>query len=600
MAQHRAVGHRGLDVEHRRFADDDVRAQGHAADLDVPVVRAVAGDRRVLADEGAAPDREQVGGDGDLAGQQDDPRADLRPERTQVEAVGSRAGEHHHRVRPDQDLDDPEAQVRRAPDRDRGRSPSADQHPLEDHGERDEPEEPQRSDADGAQVEVEESGRRRGPVVGPGQEDRDDVGVGQEEQELRRAAEDHRQGAGARSGGRGRGRRHGDGRPRFRGSSRRSEGGRQTRQGGVGVDVGHSHGRQAGVLAHLRAEARHQQRVGAEIVEEVGLGRHGLQAQDLAQDRPEPGVDVRCSRALVRRRGQRRRQGRERRVLVDVLHRHRRQLWVLTDLGAEAGHEQRVGAEIVEEVRARRDGVAAQDLLQDRGERSFDGGSVGGGRRRRCGPLRRGGRPTSRRRAPALDAGRWLVGWGAPGLATGRPRCGARSRRRIGWPAHDDRAAGPAPRRGPRWRLGVPRVVADAATCAAVESGDPLDLAICGDPPEVAGAEHPTCRRPVEEGLTGQVRTADVTASDADAGDPDLADLARRQDTRRVVGVEDDDPVRGKGAPQRRCAVCVQLAPEGGDGALGRTLQPEEPAPRALPCLQELSRSFDTGDQEEP
>ena len=268
--EHRAVGHRGLDVEHRRFADDDVRAQGHATDLDVPVVRAVAGDRRVLADEGAAPDREQVGGDGDLAGQQDDPRTDLRAERTEVEAVGGRAGEHHHRVRPDQDLDDPEAQVRRAPDRDRGRSPSADQHPLEDHGERDEPEEPQRSDADGAQVEVEESGRRRGPAVGPGQEDRDDVGVGEEEQELRRAAEDHRQGAGARAGGSGRGRRHGDGRPRFGRSSRRSEGGRQARQGGVGVDVGHGDGRQAGVLAHLGAEARHQQRVGAEIVEEVG------------------------------------------------------------------------------------------------------------------------------------------------------------------------------------------------------------------------------------------------------------------------------------------------------------------------------------------
>ena len=61
-----------------------------------------------------------------------------------------------------------------------------------------------------------------------------------------------------------------------------------------------------------------------------------------------------------RRPGRPRRPAAHRRVQVDVLHRHRRQVAALADRRAEPGHQQRAGAEVVEEVAVGRDPVDAE------------------------------------------------------------------------------------------------------------------------------------------------------------------------------------------------------------------------------------------------
>src|SRR5829696_7156193 len=63
-------------------------------------------------------------------------------------------------------------------------------------------------------------------------------------------------------------------------------------------------------------------------------------------------------------------------MLVNILYRYRRQLWPLSDPGAELGHHHRVGAQIVKEVAIDRDPLDAHDLSQDLGE-----GALGARRR---------------------------------------------------------------------------------------------------------------------------------------------------------------------------------------------------------------------------
>ena len=62
--------------------------------------------------------------------------------------------------------------------------------------------------------------------------------------------------------------------------------------------------------------------------------------------------------------GQGRCEAPDRRVLVDVLHRHRRQVVPLAHPRAEAGHQHRVGAEVVEEVAVDRHVLGAHDAGQ--------------------------------------------------------------------------------------------------------------------------------------------------------------------------------------------------------------------------------------------
>ena len=65
-----------------------------------------------------------------------------------------------------------------------------------------------------------------------------------------------------------------------------------------------------------------------------------------------------------------------------------------------------------------------------------------------------------------------------------------------------------------------------------VDAPEVLDLAVVGDPAEVAGAVDPAgrvvrrCQEVGDEGLAGQVLAVHVAAGQPDAGDADLADLA--------------------------------------------------------------------------
>jgi hypothetical protein len=56
-------------------------------------------------------------------------------------------------------------------------------------------------------------------------------------------------------------------------------------------------------------------------------------------------------------------------VLVDVLDRHRREVAALPDPGAELGHQQGVGTEVVEEMTVDRHVLDAHDATKQLGER---------------------------------------------------------------------------------------------------------------------------------------------------------------------------------------------------------------------------------------
>ena len=79
------VAHRGLDVEHRHLADEHVPAEGDRARLDQAGVGPVAGEERVLADDRAVADGEQVGAHGHVPGEDRDAAPDLRAQRPQIE-----------------------------------------------------------------------------------------------------------------------------------------------------------------------------------------------------------------------------------------------------------------------------------------------------------------------------------------------------------------------------------------------------------------------------------------------------------------------------------------------------------------------------------
>ena len=90
--------------------------------------------------------------------------------------------------------------------------------------------------------------------------------------------------------------------------------------------------------------------------------------------------------------GQRRRQAPDRGMPVDVLHRRRRQVGPLPDPGAEMGHHQRVGAQVVEEVAVRRHLLDVHDVGQHPGQAVLEAARRGGGPVRARGRLGQVGR----------------------------------------------------------------------------------------------------------------------------------------------------------------------------------------------------------------
>ncbi len=149
------------------------------------------------------------------------------------------------------------------------------------------------------------------------------------------------------------------------------------------VDVRHRHRRQVGPLAHPRAETGHQHRVGTEVIEEVAVDRHVLGAHDIGQHLREESLAFGESGQIVSRisgqdvAGEGRCKAPDRRVLVDVRHRHRRQVGPLAHPRAETGHQHRVGTEVIEEVAVNRHVLGAHDIGQHLREASLAFGESG-------------------------------------------------------------------------------------------------------------------------------------------------------------------------------------------------------------------------------
>jgi len=68
MAELRAVTQRGSDFEHCPLTYKRIFPDGNRACINHPVVSAVAGEERILANDSVVTDRQQVGAHGDLRG----------------------------------------------------------------------------------------------------------------------------------------------------------------------------------------------------------------------------------------------------------------------------------------------------------------------------------------------------------------------------------------------------------------------------------------------------------------------------------------------------------------------------------------------------
>ena len=278
VAELRSVAERGLDVEHRRLADESVPSEADQAGLDHAGAGSIAVEERVLANDRAGADREQVGAYGYVRGKDHHVPADLRAERAQVEHVDRRPDEQDQRVRPDQGLDDPKANVAEAPDADPLGLPAPDEHPLRQDRKGAQAEEARAAEEDRPQVVVDQSRAGGDPVVASSEDDFDEKKVSEYAQDLQRSAEDVLWRADwCRHLGRRRDRRRGRA---LRLSVERPG---QASDRRVPVDILHRHGRQVGPLPGPRAEVGHHHRVGAEVVEEVAVDRHLLDTDDVSQ-----------------------------------------------------------------------------------------------------------------------------------------------------------------------------------------------------------------------------------------------------------------------------------------------------------------------------
>ena len=127
----RAVAHRRVDIEHGFLADENVPSEGDRSGLDSPRVCPVTEEERLPADHRPGADGEQIGAHRHTPGEDRDARPDFRAQRPEIKRVEGRANEQKGaRVRPDQGLDDPEADVDQTPDADLLGLPTTDEHPL--------------------------------------------------------------------------------------------------------------------------------------------------------------------------------------------------------------------------------------------------------------------------------------------------------------------------------------------------------------------------------------------------------------------------------------------------------------------------------------
>ena len=170
-----------------------------------------------------------------------------------------------------QSLDDPEAEICKAPDRNRLRLEAADQQPFRRDGNHGQRNKQSCADDDAAYVKLHGTVGGGRPLKA-GLEHREyEQQIGRGEPNLQGTARDVRQGRRSVEG--------------FRlccdrSVDRRIEMMCEPSDRRMHVDIAHRHVRHARILTNCRTDARHQQRVSTEIIKEVGLGRDMLGAND--------------------------------------------------------------------------------------------------------------------------------------------------------------------------------------------------------------------------------------------------------------------------------------------------------------------------------
>src|SRR5207253_9743397 len=127
----RSIAHRRVDVEHGSLADENVPSEGDRSGLDSARLCPVAEEERLPADHRPGADGEQIGAHRHTPGEDRDARPDFRAQRPEIKRVEGRANEQKGaRVRSDQGLDDPEADVYENPDADLLGLRTTDEDPL--------------------------------------------------------------------------------------------------------------------------------------------------------------------------------------------------------------------------------------------------------------------------------------------------------------------------------------------------------------------------------------------------------------------------------------------------------------------------------------
>ena len=261
------IAHGRVDVEHAPFADEHVPAEGHRSDLDSPGLCPVAVEERLFADHRPCVDRQEIGTYRHTPGEDHGSGPDFRAQRLQIEPIQGRTDEQAGgRARPDERLDDPEADVGEAPQADMLGLPAADERPLRGDRNGVHNEKSRAAGQDQPQIDLEGTRSRRDPLVALRDGDHRDIGIREEKQRLERSAEDVLPCACRRRRlDRRRDRRLG--RPGRHVHERRC----QASDRRMPVDVPHRYRRQVTSLPHSRAEMGHDQRVGTEVIKEVAI-----------------------------------------------------------------------------------------------------------------------------------------------------------------------------------------------------------------------------------------------------------------------------------------------------------------------------------------
>ena len=194
MTKLRVVAHRSVDVEHAPFADERVVADRHRAHMDEVRLRAIAEQHRAPADDGVVTDRHKVGTDRGVPAAQDHVAADPGAHQAQIGVVERCTDKGSRRRCAHQGLDGPEAEICKAPDRNRLRLEAADQQPFRRDGNRGQRNKHSCAEGDAACIELHRAVGGRRPLITGFEDQEYEQQIGRVEANLQGAARDVRQG----------------------------------------------------------------------------------------------------------------------------------------------------------------------------------------------------------------------------------------------------------------------------------------------------------------------------------------------------------------------------------------------------------------------